>query len=302
MSVSWYNYLSNNPRDVVAPGGVTKPVRRLDVSSLARFPVCGIYKITNLVNGMPYIGQSRNIRLRWNSHKKGRERDHNYYIHNAIAKYGIDSFSFEILEECSIDQLNELECKYIVAFNSLNPNGYNLDLGGGAGKEVSQETRQKQSASHLGEKNHNYGKPKSDSTKLKMSLAQIVSINQYSMGGKYIRTFSSAEEAMVKLGTGSKSHIFSCCNGGRRTAFKFQWRYAKYGTDDITPTLNNLSDKRAMAISIPVSQFTKEGVYVNTFQSGKLASRVIGRAAANITACCKGIRPTSGGFIWRYAK
>ena len=61
----------------------------------------GIYKITNLINNKIYIGQSVDIKKRWATHKrqafiKGKEYDK--YLYRAIRKYGIDNFSFEIIE------------------------------------------------------------------------------------------------------------------------------------------------------------------------------------------------------------
>jgi hypothetical protein len=56
---------------------------------------------------------------------------HNNHLHNAIKKYGIDNFSFEIIKECNKELLNELEVYYINEYNSTNENiGYNVSCGG----------------------------------------------------------------------------------------------------------------------------------------------------------------------------
>lgn len=66
----------------------------------------GIYKITNKINGNSYIGQSIDIENRWYKHewasKSSKSREYNYSIHKAMRKYGIENFSFEIIEECNI--------------------------------------------------------------------------------------------------------------------------------------------------------------------------------------------------------
>lgn len=45
-------------------------------------------------------------------------------------KYGIENFNFKILEECSKSELNDKERYYIQKYNTLAPNGYNLQKGG----------------------------------------------------------------------------------------------------------------------------------------------------------------------------
>jgi group I intron endonuclease len=51
----------------------------------------GIYKISNLINGKIYIGQSVHIEKRWQQHCNNTGRS---LIAKAIQKYGKDSFSF----------------------------------------------------------------------------------------------------------------------------------------------------------------------------------------------------------------
>ena len=90
----------------------------------------GIYKITNQLNGKVYIGQSVNIEQRWKRHKQEvKNGNKTYKLYNAIRKYGIENFSFEVLEECLRDELNEKEIYYIKKYNSYC-NGYNSTLGG----------------------------------------------------------------------------------------------------------------------------------------------------------------------------
>lgn len=95
----------------------------------------GIYKITNQVNGKVYIGQSVNIEKRWKEHRSrafnSADADYNKYLYRAIRKYGIENFSFEVIEQCNQIQLNEKEKEYIAKYNSTNRNyGYNICLGG----------------------------------------------------------------------------------------------------------------------------------------------------------------------------
>lgn len=93
----------------------------------------GIYKITNNINNKVYIGQSSDIHRRWTTHRAiaFNETDHSYNnpLYRAIRKYGLENFSFDILEECSVNELNEKEKYWIKYYNSFFE-GYNLTLGG----------------------------------------------------------------------------------------------------------------------------------------------------------------------------
>ena len=72
----------------------------------------GIYKITNIENKMCYVGQAVNIADRWKTHIKrglGAETPINNKLYPAMVLYGVENFTFEIIEECDRSQLNERE-------------------------------------------------------------------------------------------------------------------------------------------------------------------------------------------------
>ena len=72
----------------------------------------GIYKITNIDNQMCYVGQAVNIADRWKTHIKrglGAEPPINNKLYPAMATYGVENFTFEIIEECDRNQLSERE-------------------------------------------------------------------------------------------------------------------------------------------------------------------------------------------------
>lgn len=88
----------------------------------------GIYKIENLNDGKIYIGQSNDIARRFYEHMtKGTSS--RIPVDEIIQKEGATSFSYEILEECSIEDLNEMEKKWIKFYRS-NEYGYNKNEGG----------------------------------------------------------------------------------------------------------------------------------------------------------------------------
>ena len=88
----------------------------------------GIYKIENLNNGKIYIGQSNDIARRFYEHMtKGTSS--RIPVDEVIQKEGASSFSYEIIEECSIEDLNERE-KFWIKFFKANIYGYNKNEGG----------------------------------------------------------------------------------------------------------------------------------------------------------------------------
>lgn len=113
------------------------------------------YKIANLVNGKVYIGKTNRPRERWLEHQS---RVKGYHLSNAIQKYGVANFTFEIIAISELEsEINKCEVFYIRQ-NRSNINrygksfGYNLTDGGEgvSGAKHTMETRAKMSASHMG--------------------------------------------------------------------------------------------------------------------------------------------------------
>lgn len=91
----------------------------------------GIYKITNKLNNHSYIGLSTKVEERWKYHQSSYNQQRESYksLYKAFEKYGIENFTFEILEECSIQELGEKEKYYIAKYDTYK-NGYNMTTGG----------------------------------------------------------------------------------------------------------------------------------------------------------------------------
>lgn len=92
---------------------------------------CGIYKITNLITDECYIGQSNDIYRRWSDHCKcglGIDTPVGNKLYKAIQEYGLENFTFELLVECSQDELNEKE-KYFIELYQADTFGYNSTKG-----------------------------------------------------------------------------------------------------------------------------------------------------------------------------
>jgi group I intron endonuclease len=144
---------------------------------------CGVYKITNRINGKIYIGQSINIESRWNAEKwHGKtESSNSQAIIRAIRRYGLNSFDFEIVEETSVNQLDEREKYWITFFDSYNPTkGYNATFGGQnghggikrppeTGQRISKALKGKSRPSMHGKPSGMSGKKHSEEVRQKMS-------------------------------------------------------------------------------------------------------------------------------------
>ena len=106
---------------------------------------CEIYKLSNLTNNKLYIGQAVSHILNHKRYRpygsKGRFKCHIseafsnkkaqcHYLNSSIKKYGPSNFKLEVLDYCELKMADKLETEYIIKYNSLYPNGYNLKLGG----------------------------------------------------------------------------------------------------------------------------------------------------------------------------
>lgn len=124
-----------------------------------------IYKIVNVLNGKMYVGlTSVSLQERWTNHKSNSRNPQKYTsaLYSAMRKYGIENFIIEQIDTAqSLEELNTKEVTYIKALNTLAPNGYNLDNGGGS-QNCHPETREKIRNSLKGRpfKNRMNGAPK----------------------------------------------------------------------------------------------------------------------------------------------
>ena len=94
-----------------------------------------IYLVTNIINGKQYVGQST-----VNRNKVG----HGKAITEAYKKYGKENFIYEKIcsEINNRNTLNYIEKFWIKAFNTIAPNGYNIEAGGSDKGIVAESTKQ----------------------------------------------------------------------------------------------------------------------------------------------------------------
>jgi len=179
----------------------------------------GIYKITNLVNGKVYIGQSVNLYKRFSHHMQDlrNKRHANKHLQSAWNRYGEHNFNFEIIEICNEKILDMREQYWIKYFKSTNRKfGYNLEDGGNKNKHLTEEVKKKIGESNKGHKmpeevkqklrECHLGKPLSLEVRKKLSMAnkgKHRTEKQKEMLRKFHKGKPLSEETKQKL---SESH------------------------------------------------------------------------------------------------
>lgn len=107
-----------------------------------------VYITTNLKNGKQYVGDHSTNNINDGYLGSGTA------LKSALKKYGRKNFKREILEQCITKQLAfDLQEKYIIQYNTMCPDGYNISPTGGiemSGGKLSNQTKEKMSLSKLG--------------------------------------------------------------------------------------------------------------------------------------------------------
>lgn len=192
-----------------------------------------IYKITNLINGKCYIGQtSRTIEERFKQHLKDSKKEEriNYPLYRAFNKYGLNNFEIIEIEKCEIEKLNEREVYWIDYYNSFY-DGYNQTLGGEGSstlnldeKEVIKKYEELRTLSKVA----NFYKCSSDSIKIILDKNNFVitssfhhtknnakTILQYSMNGTLLNIFQS----YIEVGDWLLENKLSNASNGEQAGF-----------------------------------------------------------------------------------
>lgn len=275
----------------------------------------GIYKITNICTNKVYIGQSIDIRRRWTSHINILNNTNNNTIekesalHQSMLKYGIDNFTFEVVELCSIDELNSKEQYWIKEYNSYL-NGYNETIGGDAVRVYPEYVDQvinwlmnsnktyEEIAELTGASVQSIGKINRGISFKKEELDYPLRswthpVIQYDAQGVELNRFLSIKDAAKFTGI-TDTNIRSVCTNyekGQKLAGGFQWRYI----EDEGKQLNrqSLNKKR-------VGKFTKNGEKIAEYDSAAEAARQEGVVRDHVSRVCRGERKTLHGFIWKY--
>jgi group I intron endonuclease len=256
----------------------------------------GIYKITN-PKGKIYIGQSINIERRKIQYKNlsdGVKKQPKIY--NSFQKYGFDKHIFEIIEECSIDKLDERELYWGEYYDVLGKNGLACRLGKGRGK-LSIELKLQISLKHKGMKKPWAGKNMrlTDEHKEKLKQSRHQNFNplyQYDLEGNFIKEWLNPKQASIslKISNGGLFNIIDTNN----TLHGF--RFTKIKKENINPTTKWEKHKK------PITEYDLNNNLIKEWSCAKEASNSLNIAIQHITACCRGERKKTFNRKFTYKK
>ena len=199
-----------------------------------------IYKITNKINGKSYIGKTEqanpNERFRQHINDSNKERCKDRPLYRAFRKYGVDNFLFKVLEET--DNPSEREKELIKEYGTYGSTGYNATLGGDGASYIDEglviETYQ------LGLSMREVAKRLDicvDSVSNILKRNNIPLRNNTLLLGRpvlqldkntdeIIAEFNSIGEAARAFGNYNyNANIARVCNGKRKTALGYKWKY-----------------------------------------------------------------------------
>jgi group I intron endonuclease len=263
----------------------------------------GIYKITN-PKGKIYIGQSTNLKKREDDYRKLR-CEKQYKIYNSLIKYGWINYTFEIIEKCSLEQLNEREIYWGLKYDVLKENGLNLRLGDANGF-CSEETKQKIGLSNSGPKPEGFNQNLSKS------------VLQFDLQGNLLAEYSSYNNASNITGL----RLAEVLRGAVKTAGGFIFKYKNewdgnppiitpHGTlgkqqpfkGRVSPTKGKSINKKPKTeefknkLSKPILQLDLEDNTIKEFKSQTEIKQLLNIDPQNVL---RGKTKTAGGFKWKY--
>jgi group I intron endonuclease len=222
----------------------------------------GIYKITNIINGNCYIGQSVNIENRWKEHIRTitnkKRHNYNFHIYKSFRKYGTNNFNFEILE--LVPNKEDLTVKEQYYYDMYQPE-YSL-------------MEPKDCVSNL--------------RKVKVHKIDLKTL-------EILETYDSITEASIKNNI-SHAHISSTCKGKRAKCAGFYWCYVEKYNKDFIPKKSDVKFKGKKVL-----QFDLKNNFIKKYDSIHQACSENNFYWNGINKTCNGQYKQSNGYIWRYA-
>jgi len=118
-----------------------------------------IYKITNLINGKVYIGQTmqKNPKRRWYEHCAEVKGSRNSHLYNSMRLHGVENFSWEVIDTAkTLEELNDKEGIWLDHYRALTE-CYNVREAGSNRRhspESIERMREAQRAAHARRRAH----------------------------------------------------------------------------------------------------------------------------------------------------
>lgn len=148
-----------------------------------------------------------------------------------------------------------------------------------------------------GDKINKYALPDASELNIALRDHKKILVDQYSIQGKYITTFSSIAEAYKSLNLDnvkSHSHISECCNGKLSTAHGYIWRYHGENIDTVK------SDQRFKMCEVVDLEGNVLGKYKSLKEAALSLNLDYKKCHSHIVSCCKGTRKSAYGYKWKY--
>ena len=255
-----------------------------------------IYKITNKLTHKCYIGETKksNPELRWNEHKSKIEKGIGCpALQDAVKKYGIENFKFEVLIICFDEDRYKFEKEYIKKYNSIAPNGYNLTTGGEGGgfygKKHTNETIEK-IKSTLREKYENNPQLRKESSERVTLLLK----------DKNYRLKISEGMKKSEKWQNIKKENFNCRKHNEETKNILKNKTTNYFEDNIN--IEKHREVMAKAKGIKVLQYDLNNNLLNKFISIREASRHTSIPRTTIAKAISNNTFKAGNYIWNIKK
>ena len=202
-----------------------------------------IYKIENKLNGKIYIGKTlKTVQERWKEHCHDfkRERCEKRPLYSAMNKYGIENFFIEEIEQCEANILSEREKYWIEYYNSFKY-GYNATIGGDGRSYLDYDLilslwQEGKTAKEIAKiLNHDEYSVRlaldikgitSEKRQQRSIILRSKSVAKLDLNtGEILEVFPSQMEAYRSLGKQQSGHISQVCNGKRKTAYGYKWKW-----------------------------------------------------------------------------
>jgi group I intron endonuclease len=259
-----------------------------------------IYKITNITTNKCYVGETVQLdpEIRWKQHINKINRDKGCpALKDAIKKYGIEKFRFEIIIICFDEDRHKYETEYIKKYNSQVPNGYNILPGGQYGGsrlciKHTEEAKKKMSDTCKAYYKDNPNHFETYREKHKQSMGKV----DISSSVKNSEKFKKAvEEGRV----GGKAHKDG--KQSEETKIKIRESVNKYYEQNRENIIEKHRDAMAKSKGRKIAQFTNDNKFVKEYNSISEAGRLSEAKTSNIQRVLSGFSKTAGGYIWKYA-